>query len=121
MITLERMILISMIISALRYLWYSTGPAPWLLVGTFFLQGMVNGIILVELVHYIAKLVEPVMIGMAMTLYQALSSSLSIIVCQLIGGVILDYFGATQVYLFFSIYNVIGVLLYLGFRLYKCR
>lgn len=119
--TMERMILISMIISALRYLWYSTGPAPELLIGTFFLQGMVNGIVLIEFVRYIAKLVEPAMIGMALTLYQALSSSSSTIVCQLIGGTILDFYSATEVYLFFSIYNGIGILLYVAFGLYKCR
>jgi len=119
-LSMERMILISMIISALRYLWYSTGPAPGLLIGTFFLQGMVNGIVLVEFVHYVAKLVEPAMIGMAMTLYQAVSSSSSSILCQFIGGAILDFYGSTQVYLFFSIYNMIGILLYAGFRLYKC-
>lgn len=118
-LTMEKMILISMAISALRYLWYSTGPAPGLIIGTFFLQGMVNGIVLIEFVHYVAKLVEPAMLGMAMTLYQALSSSCSIIVCQLIGGAILDHYGAMQVYLFFSIYNMIGILLYLSFRLYK--
>lgn len=117
--TMERMILISMGISALRYLWYSTGPAPSLLIGTFFLQGMVNGIVLVEFVRYISKLVEPAVIGMAMTLYQAVSSNCSTILCQLIGGAILDFYSAKEVYLFFSIYNVIGIVLYVGFRLYK--
>ncbi len=118
-LTMERMILISMIISALRYLWYSTGPAPELLIGTFFLQGMVNGIILVEFVRYIAKLVEPAMIGMAMTLYQAVSSNSSTIICQIIGGAILDKYGSLEVYLFFSVYNVIGIILFIWFKLYK--
>jgi PPP family 3-phenylpropionic acid transporter len=119
-ITLERMILISMTISALRYLWYSTGPAPGLLLGTFFLQGMVNGIVLVGYVQYVSKLVEPAMIGMAMTLYQAVSSSSSSILCQFIGGLILDYYGGIRVYLFFAVYNLIGIILYVGFKLYKC-
>ena len=119
-ITMERMILISLIISALRYLWYSTGPAPGLLLGTFFLQGMVNGIVLVGFVQYISKLVEPAMIGMAMTLYQALSSSSSSILCQLISGTILDFYGGIRVYLFFAVYNMIGIILYVGFKLYKC-
>lgn len=121
LLSMERMILVSMIISALRYLWYSTGPAPELLIGTFFIQGMVNGIVLIEFVRYIAKLVEPAMIGMALTLYQAISSNGSTILCQLIGGTILEYYSATQVYLFFSIYNGIGILLYIGFGLYKCK
>ncbi len=119
-ITMERMILISMIISALRYLWYSTGPAPGLLLGTFFIQGMVNGIVLVGFVQYVSKLVEPAMIGMAMTLYQAVSSSSSSILCQFIGGTILDFYGGTRVYLFFAVYNMIGIVLYAGFKLYKC-
>ncbi|MEL7655664.1 MAG: MFS transporter, partial [Bacillota bacterium] len=106
--TMEKLILCSMIISALRYLWYSTGPTPELLIGTFFLQGMVNGIVLVEFVRYITKLVEPAMIGMAMTLYQAVSSNCSSILCQLIGGMILDHYNGIKVYLFFSIYNMIG-------------
>ena len=118
-LTMEKMILISMIISALRYLWYSTGPAPALLIGTFFIQGMVNGIVLVEFVRYISKLVDPAMIGMAMTLYQAVSSNCSSILCQLIGGTILEYYGGVQVYLFFSIYNMIGIVLYFGFGLHK--
>ena len=118
---MQKMILVAMIVSALRYLWYSTGPAPGLLIGAFFLQGLVNGITIVQIVRYVARLVEPAMIGMAMTLYQALSSNCSVIVCQLVGGVILDHFGPTHVYLFFSIYNAIGVVLFVGFGLYKCR
>lgn len=117
--TLEKMILVSMIISSCRYFWYSTGPSPELLIGTFFLQGMVNGIVLIELVKYIAKLVEPTIIGLAMTLYQAISSNCSTIICQLVGGVILDSYSAAAVYFFFGIYNAIGIVLYVAFRLYK--
>lgn len=116
---MEKMILASMIISALRFLWYSTGPSPALLIGTFFLQGVVNGILLVEFIRYVAKLVEPAIIGMAMSLYQAFASSSSAILCQLVGGVILDHYGGPQVYLFFSIYNIVGIILYVGFGLYK--
>jgi len=117
--TMERMILFSMIISALRYMWYSSGPAPGLLIGTFFLQGMVNGIVLVELVRYVASLVDSTLIGMAMSLYYAVSSSCSSIVCQLVGGAILDHYSGTEVYLFFSLYNMIGIVLYIIFGLYK--
>lgn len=117
---MEKLILAAMFVSALRYLWYFTGPSNELLISTFFLQGFVNGIVLVEFVHYVAKLSEPAMIGMAMTLYQALSTGLSTIVCQMISGAVLDHFGAMHVYLFFTIYNAIGILLYISFKLYKC-
>ncbi len=117
--TTEKLILFSMIISALRYLWYSTGPSPHLLLGTFFLQGMVNGIVLVEFVRYITKLVDPSIIAMSMTLYQAISSNCSTILCQMAGGIILDHFGGAKVYLFFSFYNLIGIILYVGFGLHR--
>ncbi len=117
---MEKMILISMIVSALRFLWYSTGPSSGFLLGTFFLQGLANGIFLIQLVRYIARFVDPAMIGMAMALYQAVSANCSAILCQFIGGAVLDHFGPAQVYLFFSIYNAISILLYVGFRLYKC-
>ena len=117
--TMERLILAAMILSALRFMWYSTGLSPHLLVGTFFLQGMVNGILLVELVRYVAKVVQPEIIGVAMTLYQSISSNGSAILCQLAGGFLLEKAGSQQVYLFFGIFNIIGIMLYTGFGLHK--
>ncbi|MDF2657183.1 MAG: transporter [Bacillota bacterium] len=116
---MEKLILFSLIMSALRYLWYSTGPAPGLLIGTFFVQGMVTGIVLVELVRYLNCLVDRAIIGMSMALYYAFSSNFSSIVCHLIGGTILDHYSGAQVYLFFSIYNIIGILVFVGFGLHK--
>lgn len=117
--TLERILLISMILSSLRFFWYGTAPSPALLMGTFFLQGIINGIFLIEFVHYITKQVEPALIGMTMTLYQAVSSNMSTILCQFAGGILLDYLGSAAVYTFFGVFNLIGVLFYLGFGLHK--
>lgn len=119
--TLEKMILVAMCISACRYFWYSTEPAYWMLIATFFLQGMVNGIVLVELVKYIAKIVEPAAIAMSMTLYQAISANCSTILCQFFGGMILDAYSASGVYLFFGIYNSVGICLYILFGLHKSK
>ncbi|WP_027399918.1 MFS transporter [Anaerovorax odorimutans] len=117
--TLEKVLLIAMIISAARFIWYSSHPPYWFILGMFFLQGMVNGIILVEFVRYIAKIVNPEIICMAMALYQAVSSNCSTIVCQLFGGIIMDIYNSSAVYLFFGLYNVIGIILYLSFGLQK--
>lgn len=117
--TLERILLISMILSSLRFFWYGTSPSPALLMGTFFLQGIINGIFLIEFVHYITKQVEPALIGMTMTLYQAISSNMSTILCQFAGGILLDYLGSAAVYTFFGAFNLIGILCYLGFGLHK--
>jgi len=119
--SLEKMVLIAMCISVLRFLWYSTCPPPALLIATFFLQGMVNGIVLVEYVRYISKLVPVEYIGLAVSIYYAIGSNCSTIVCQLIGGIILDSYGGVGVYLFFSLFNITGVILYVLFGLEKKR
>ncbi|MGN1413895.1 MAG: MFS transporter [Anaerovoracaceae bacterium] len=115
----EIMILIAMVLSALRFGFYSTGPSSGLLLATFFLQGMVNGILLVELVKYVDRLVEPKYSGVAIAVYYAIGNSLSVIVCSLLGGVILDAAGVQSVYGFFSLYNAAAVALYILTGLYK--
>ena len=117
--TLEKTILVSMIISVIRYLLYSMVPSNEVLICTFFLQGMVNGIVLVEFVRYISKLVETRLLGMAVSVYYCISCNVSTIICQLFGGIILDKYNIGAVYLFFALYNLTGVALYLLWGLYK--
>ena len=117
--TLEKTILISMIISVFRYLLYSTVPSNEVLLFTFFLQGMVNGIVLVEFVRYISKLVEKRLLGMAVSVYYCISCNVSTIICQLLGGIILDKYHVGGVYLFFALYNLTGVILYILWGLHK--
>jgi len=117
----EKLILLAMILSVIRFAWYGTSPVYWLLLVFFFLQGAVNGIILVEFVKYVSSLVLPAYNGVAISAYYAFSSSFSAIVCQFVGGVMLDNFGAAGVYVFFAIYNLIGLMLYIIFGMYKKR
>lgn len=117
--TLEKMILAGMIISVIRYSWYATCPPAAAITALFFLQGMVNGIVLVEVIRYIGKVVPAGLTGLAVSGYYAISSNASTIVCQMIGGVILDNWGGGGVYMFFALYNLIGVILYIGFGLHK--
>ncbi|MGI6257692.1 MAG: MFS transporter [Anaerovoracaceae bacterium] len=117
--SLERMILLAMVLSVFRFAWYSTGPGYIALLTTFFLQGAVNGIILVEFVRYISKLVEQSYISVAVAAYYSISASGSTIVCQLAGGWMLDIFGPPGVYGFFTVFNAIGLMLYLVFGLHR--
>jgi PPP family 3-phenylpropionic acid transporter len=117
--TLEKTILVSMIISVFRYFLYSSIPSNEVLIFTFFLQGMVNGIVLVEFVRYISKLVETRLLGMAVSVYYCISCNVSTIICQLLGGIILDKYDVGAVYLFFALYNFTGVALYLLWGLHR--
>ena len=118
-ITREKSIVLAALLSVLRFGWYATNPSWQLLMGTFFLQGIVNGIILVEYVKYISAVVRPRLIGIAVAAYYAISSHIGTIVCNFFGGIVMDYLGSGGVYGLFSILNLIGVALYLIFGLHK--
>ena len=118
-ISREKAIVLAAFISAARFAWYATVPAHEFLMGTFFLQGIVNGIILVEYVKYVSAVVRPRLIGIAVAAYYAISSHIGTIICNFFGGIAMDYFGSGGVYALFSILNLIGVFLYLIFGLHK--
>lgn len=115
----EKLILFAMLVSVARFGFYSTGPTSALLLGTFFLQGISNGILLVELVKYVDYLVSPKYSGAAIAVFYAVTNNLSVIFCNLIGGMILDMAGARGVYVFFALYNTVAVVCYVLMGLHK--
>lgn len=118
-ITREKAVLFAAVLQALRYLWYSTGPSSTMLMGTFFLQGIVNGILLVEFVKYISSVVQPRLLGIAVAAYYAISSHIGTIICNFFGGIAMDHFGSTGVYALFGTLNAIGAILFVLFGLHK--
>ena len=120
-LTMERAILLAMAISALRFLWYSTNPSVEFLAATFLLQGIANGIGIVEITKYVAKLAGPAMLSLAIPLFTAISSNCGAITCQFIGGVIVESYGGRGVYLFYGLLNLVGILIYLLFGLHRHR
>ena len=117
--SLEKTILGAIAVSVIRFFIYSFEPSYIVLALLFFMQGAVNGIILVEFVRYVNLLAPSGHEGMAVAMYYALGSNGSAIVCQLIGGTMLDHFGPGGVYFFFAAFNLIGLILYVLFGLQK--
>ncbi|MGF6374967.1 PPP family 3-phenylpropionic acid transporter [Clostridiales Family XIII bacterium PM5-7] len=117
--TQEKLIAGAMMISVLRFGWYASGPSSTMLMVFFFLQGMVNGVLLVEYMKYISRSVEGRLIGIAVSAFYAISSSGGTILCNFLGGVAMDYYGSTGVYALFAGLNLIGITLYLFFGLQK--
>ncbi len=119
--TMEKAILIGMSVSALRFFWYGFNPPVYLLAATFFLQGIANGIVLVETVRYIERLVGTEMLSLALPLFTAISSNSGTIVCQFLGGVIVGIFGGKEVYLFYSLLNLVAIVIYIFAGLHKVK
>lgn len=117
--TAEKVLLAAMIISVIRFVIYGMGPAWWVLIIMFFTQGAVNGIILVEFVRLAARYAPEGCSSLAISAYYMIGSNISTIICQFFGGIILDSFGAAGVYMFFGLFNLVGVVLYFVFGLYK--
>ena len=118
-VTTERILLIAFAVSVLRFLWYSTSPGPGMLAATFFLQGFTNGIVLVQAVKYLTRLVRPDQVSLAIPLYTAIASNASTITCQLMGGIIMESFGGSGVYFFFGLFNLVGIAIYLVSGLHR--
>ncbi len=117
----EKTIAFAMVLSAVRFGLYALGPSDIFLLATFFLQGMVNGILLTEYVKYLSETVAFRLIALTVAAFYAVSSNGGTILCNFFGGVAMDFFGATGVYALFSGMNVIGVVLYIAFGLHSKR
>lgn len=118
-LTMEKLTALSLGISVVRFLIFSLGVPWWMLVVLSFSQGAVNGILLIELVRYAAKLAPEGIRSLAISAYYIIGSNLSTICCQFFGGILLDHFGAEGVYLFFGLFNLTGLILYFLFGLYR--
>ena len=119
MLTMEKLTAISLGISVVRFFVFSLGGPWWMLLVLSFSQGAVNGILLIELVRYAAKLAPENIRSLAISAYYIIGSNLSTICCQFFGGILLDHFGAKGVYLFFSMFNLTGFILYFAFGLFR--
>ena len=117
----EKTLLFAMVMAVIRFGFYSTGPDYKVLLATFFLQGMTNGIILVEIVKYFGRIVEPRLSSVSISVFYAIGKSLSVILCSFIGGIMLDMAGACAVYRFFAIFNFVSVILYIALGMHRRR
>lgn len=115
----EKLIVIGMAVAVFRFSFYSFLPSAGWLLGTFFLQGILDGIILVEMVKYFGKIVEPRLSSLSVATLYSLGNSLSAIVCNLVGGIALDIAGIRLTYIFFAAVCAVSLILYLALGLHR--
>ena len=118
-ISTEKLILFAIVVGFARFMLYGMGPSTGILLGTFFLQGILNGILLVEVVKYFGKIVDVRLSSISVATYYALGNSLPSIICNFLGGAIMDMSGPRGTYIFFAVLYVISFILYLVLGLHK--
>ena len=118
-LTQERLLLFAIILATLRFGWYATGPSYQALLATFVIQGVVNGIILVEYVKCLSRSVNPRLIGIAMSAYYACCTNGGVIFTNFVSGVTMEHFGSTGVYALLAGMNAVAAVLYVIFGLHK--
>ncbi len=115
-IGLENTMIISSVVAVLRWVWYSTGPQPDLMLLLFILQGISVGLYIVAAAQYVAEHALSHLKTTAMTLHSSAGIGLGGIFCQFTGGVLLDIAGIQSVYLFFGLSTLAGLILLFHLR-----
>lgn len=115
----ETLLIMNTIISMLRWYWYSFIPSPQWIMGTFFVQGLVTGTYITLGLQYVAMITKQENRSTAISVYCSIGLGFGTMICQFLAGIILDFFGAGAIYLFFSLFNLIAVFTFLGLRKVK--
>ena len=118
---IENTLIIAASISMIRWFWYGSGPAPALMLLLFILQGLSVGIYIVTAAQYVAEISVPELKITAMTIYSSAGIGLGGIACQIMGGVILDYFDVLTIYLFFGVSTILGIACLLTIKARKMK
>lgn len=110
----------ALILSSLRWFWYSSSPDPKWVILFFFLQGISYGFFIVGAAEYIRENTTSEYKVTAMSIYGSLAMGLGAVACQLIGGSIYDVFGIVYVYRFFGFFTLAAIIplliIQLGFK-----
>lgn len=111
--SIEKLLIASMFISILRWYWYSTAPPPAQLMAAFMLQGIVNGIFIVMAMRYISDITQNETKSTAIAIYSSVCNGLGAMICQYVGGVVLNRTGPAEIYFVYFVLNCIGVAIFL--------
>lgn len=106
---LENTMIFAAGLSALRWVWYSTGPAPNAMLAMFFIQGLSVGLYIVSAAQFVSEAAMPDLRTTAMTLYSSAGIGLGGIFFQFFGGVLLDVADILWVYQFFGLSTLAGL------------
>ena len=113
----------AVLFSIIRFVWYSTCPAPYLIMSVFFFQGLTTIVFILVAVRIILDLVDEQYVNSAYGISSMLAKGFSALIFQIIGGRVLDIFpgnnGYTIMYLIFASSITIALILCFKFKFTK--
>ena len=107
---LEITILLASAVSMLRWLWYGTTPGTTMIIAFFFLQGVSVGFYLASAAQFVRENTPSSLQVTALAVFSSVGQGLGSMTCNLIAGVIADYYGIVSVYWFFGIATLLGLI-----------
>lgn len=107
---LEATILLAGTISAVRWFWYATSPGTMAIIALFFIQGLSVGFYLASAAQYVRENTPTELQVTALAVFMSFGQGLGTMVCNLLGGIIMQYFGVLQIYWFLGGATVLGLI-----------
>jgi PPP family 3-phenylpropionic acid transporter len=107
---LESTILLAGCVSALRWFWYSTAPSTAMILAFFLIQGVSVGFYLATAAQYVRENTPAALQVTALAVFLSFGQGLGTMACNLFGGIIMQYFGILNTYLFFGITTTAGLI-----------
>ena len=122
-ISYKALMIFACVLSIIRFVWYSTCPAPYLIMSVFFFQGLTTIVFILVAVRIILDLVDEQYVNSAYGISSMLAKGFSALIFQIIGGRVLDIFpgnnGYTIMYLIFASSITIALILCFKFKFTK--
>ncbi|TQI80898.1 PPP family 3-phenylpropionic acid transporter [Serratia fonticola] len=100
-----------------RFMWYSTLPSPFIVQLTAVIQGISLGLFIVSSVHVVGSLIEPKYRNTAMSLVAMMGLGLGAMVYQLLGGYLMDIYGAKAIYFVIGALSFVALVIFLFIKI----
>lgn len=112
-------IVVSGLISGIRWMYYSNGPSPGMVLALFFLQGLSVGLFLPTAARFIRENTPQEIQVTAQAIYAAAGNGLGTVVASYFAGVLFDRYGIFSTYQYFAGSSIIGSILLLILLFYQ--
>ncbi|GAA4713461.1 MFS transporter [Brevibacillus fulvus] len=107
---LEYTLLTAGIISTARWFWYSTAPNTLIVLLLFFIQGLSIGFYLAAAAQYVRENTPGTLQVTALAVFMSFGQGLGAVFCDFLGGIVMQYFGILQTYLFLGLASGLGLI-----------